>query len=96
MLHLAPQRKSDVSEVSCKVAKPLFSTLQLDIIFAASFLFKNAINLTLTEKVIILQFHRAIKKKKKFIETLGDETLCFQDLLEVFQQFRAEKRKFIF
>lgn len=57
---------------------------------AASFLFKNAISLTLTEKVIILQFHRAIKKKKKSIETPGDEILYFQGLWETFQ--RSEQK----
>lgn len=64
MLYLAWLRKSDLSKVSCKVAKPLLNAPQHDTLFASRFLFNNAISLTLTEKVIILEFHWAIKKKK--------------------------------
>lgn len=51
---------------------------------ASRFLFNNAIRLTLTEKVIILQFHRAIKKKEGSIQTPANEILLFQDQLEAF------------
>lgn len=76
--------------MGCKEAEPLCSARQLDITVAASFLFKNAISLTVTEKVIILQFQRAIKGGKKPIEMPADEILYFQDLLE--SSPRAEQK----
>ena len=64
-----------------------------------AFCLKNAISLTLTEKVIILQFHWAIKqkkkKKKKFIETPGDEIFLLSGFVGSLSTFRAEKHKLI-
>lgn len=93
MLYLARQRKSDVSEVSRKVAQPLSDALERDSGFAASFLFKNAIGLTLTEKVIILQFHWAIKKKVHWNCRRWNTVLS--GLAGSLSTFRAEKHKFI-
>lgn len=59
---------------------------------------KNAISLTLTEKVIILQFHWAIKQKKKekkFIETPGDEICLLSGFVGSLSTFRAEKHTLI-
>ena len=67
-----------------------------NIIFAASFLFKIAISLTLTEKVIILQFHWAIKKKKKVHWNSRRWNTVLSGLVGSLSTFRAEKHKFIF